>query len=176
MATGFRSGTFGLIQHLFDEGTCTGLSDARLLERFVSHRDEAAFATLVARHGAMVLRTCQGVLNDPNAADDAFQTTFVLLFRKAASIRASNALGCWLHRVAYRAALQARSDVAAGETSSRPPVGPRVAETTFLVNDLQSVLHEEIELAAGAQLPSGPVVLCDLEGNTRDQAADLLRL
>jgi hypothetical protein len=87
MATAFRSGTLGLIQHLFDEGTCTGLSDARLLERFVTRGDEPAFAALVARHGAMVLTTCQAALKDPGAADDAFQATFVLLFRKAGSIR-----------------------------------------------------------------------------------------
>ena len=83
MATAFRWGTLGLIRHLFESGTCTGLSDARLLERFVTHRDETAFAALVARHGSLVLNTCQAVLKDPNAADDAFQATFVLLFRKA---------------------------------------------------------------------------------------------
>ncbi len=172
MATGFRSGTLGLIQHLYDEGTCTGLSDARLLERFVCRRDDSAFAALVARHGAMVLNTCQAVLKDPNAADDAFQATFVLLFRKAGSIRHCDALGGWLHRVAYRAALQARSDAArrrdVEKTARARPVAANPA-----ADDLAAVLHEEME-----RLPERfrlPVVLCDLEGMTRDQAADLLR-
>jgi hypothetical protein len=81
MPAAYGSGTLKQIQHLLDEGTFTGLSDARLLERFVTRRDEAAFAALVERHGAMVRNTCRAVLKDPNAADDAFQATFVLLFR-----------------------------------------------------------------------------------------------
>ena len=64
----------------------------------------------MSRHGALVLNTCQAVLKDPDAAEDAFQATFVLLFRKAGSIRGGDALGAWLHRVAYRTALQARSE------------------------------------------------------------------
>ena len=172
MATAFRSGTLGLIQHLFDKGTCTGLSDARLLERFVTGRDEAAFAALVARHGALVLNTCRAVLKDPNAADDAFQATFVLLFRKAGSIRGRDALGAWLHRVAYRTALQARSDAARRLKVEKVAGDLRVAETPDH-DDLGAVLHEEIE-----RLPDRfrlPLVLCYLDGMTRDQAADHLR-
>jgi RNA polymerase sigma factor (sigma-70 family) len=172
MATAFRTGTLELIQHLYDSGTCTGLSDARLLERFVTGREESAFAALVARHGAMVLNTCQAVLQDPNAADDVFQATFVLLFRKAGSIRECDALGGWLHRVAYRAALQARSDAARRRDVEKAACSRRVA-TDPALDDLRNVLHEEIE-----RLPERfrlPVVLCDLEGVTRDQAADLLR-
>ena len=112
MATAFRWGALGLVRHLFESGTCTGLSDARLLERFVTHRDEAAFAALLARHGSLVLNTCRTVLKDLNAADDAFQATFVLLFRKAGSIRGRDAVGAWLHRVAYRTALEAQSAAA----------------------------------------------------------------
>jgi RNA polymerase sigma factor (sigma-70 family) len=172
MATAFRSGTLGLIQHLYDSGTCTGLSDARLLERFVSRREEGAFAALVARHGAMVLSTCQAVLKDPSAADDAFQATFVLLFRKAGSIRHCDALGGWLHRVAYRTALQARSDAARRRDVEKAACKRRVVATP-VADDLEAILHQEIE-----RLPERfrlPVVLCDLEGVTRDQAADLLR-
>jgi DNA-directed RNA polymerase specialized sigma24 family protein len=129
MATAFRSGTLGLIQHLFDRGTWTGLSDARLLERFVTGRDESAFAALVARHGALVLNTCRAVLKDPDAADDAFQATFVLLFRKAGSIRGHDALGAWLHRVAYRTALQARSDAARRRDAEKLAGELRLVET-----------------------------------------------
>jgi RNA polymerase sigma factor (sigma-70 family) len=172
MATAFRSGTLGLIQHLFDRGTCTGLSDARLLERFVTGRDEAAFAAMVARHGALVLNTCRAVLKDPNAADDAFQATFVLLFRKAGSIRGRDALGAWLHRVAYRTALRTRSDAVRRRDAEKLAGELRVARDPDH-DDLGAVLHEEIE-----RLPDRlrlPLVLCYLDGMTRDQAADHLR-
>jgi len=157
---------------LYDAGTFTGLSDTRLLERFVTRREEAAFAALVGRHGAMVLNTCRAVLKDPNAADDAFQATFILLFRKAGSIRECGALGGWLHRVAYRVAVQARSDAARRRDAEKAACALRVAATAA-PDDFGAVLHQEIE-----QLPERfrlPVVLCDLEGMTRDQAADLLR-
>jgi RNA polymerase sigma factor (sigma-70 family) len=171
MATRFRWGTLGLIRHLFDSGTCTGLSDARLLERFVTHRDETAFAALVARHGSLVLNTCQTVLKDLNAADDAFQATFVLLFRKAGSIRGRDAVGAWLHRVAYRTALEARS-AAARRRDIEQAAGLLRSLETRPPDDSATVLHEEIE-----RLPDRfrlPVVLCDLQGLTRDQAADHL--
>ena len=171
MATAFRWGTLGLVRHLFESGTCTGLSDARLLERFVTHRDEAAFAALVARHGSLVLNTCQTVLKDLNAADDAFQATFVLLFRKAGSIRGRDAVGAWLHRVAYRTALEAQS-AAARRREVEQAAGRLRGVETRAPDDSAAVLHEEIE-----RLPDRfrlPVVLCDLEGLTRDQAADHL--
>lgn len=171
MATAFRWGALGLVRHLFESGTCTGLSDARLLERFVTHRDEAAFAALVARHGSLVLNTCQTVLKDLNAADDAFQATFVLLFRKAGSIRGRDAVGAWLHRVAYRTALEAQS-AAARRREVEQAAGRLRGVETRAPDDSGAVLHEEIE-----RLPDRfrlPVVLCDLEGLTRDQAADHL--
>ncbi len=171
MATAFRSGTLGLIRHLFESGTCTGLSDARLLERFVTNQDEAAFAALVARHGALVLNTCQAVLKDPNAADDVFQATFVLLFRKAGSIRGRDALGAWLHRVAYRTALEAQSAASRRRDVEKAAGVLRAAETRT-PDDTAAILHEEIE-----RLPDRfrfPIILCDLDGMTRDQAADYL--
>ena len=172
MRTAFRSGPAGLIQHLFDGGTCTGLSDARLLERFITSGDEAAFTALVSRHGALVLNTCQAVLKDPNAAADAFQATFVLLFRKAGSVRRVDTLGAWLHRVAYRVAIRARSDAARRREIETVAATTRAPETPGH-DDTAPVLHEEIE-----RLPERfrlPVVLCYLEGMTRDQAADHLR-
>ena len=172
MATAFRWGTLGLIRHLFECGTCTGLSDARLLERFVTHRDEAAFAALVARHGSLVLNTCQTVLKDLNAAEDAFQATFVLLFRKAGSIRGRNAVGPWLHQVAYRTSLEAQS-AAVRRRDIEQAAGRLRGIETRPPDDSAMVLHEEIE-----RLPDRfrlPVVLCDLQGLTRDQAADHLR-
>ncbi len=171
MATASRSGNLGLIRQLFNEGTSTGLSDARLLERFVTWGDESAFAALVSRHAALVLNTCQAVLKDPDAAADAFQATFVLLFRKARSIRGRDALGAWLHRVAYRTALQARS-AAARRRDVEQAAGARRSDEDREPDDLGPVLHEELD-----RLPERfrlPMVLCYLEGMTRDQAADYL--
>src|SRR4051794_38279075 len=78
--------------------------DGPLLERFVAHRDEAAFEELVARHGPMVLNVCRRIVPDSSAAEDAFQATFLVLVRKAGSIRNRNLLGNWLYGVAYRTA------------------------------------------------------------------------
>ncbi|WP_406698202.1 sigma-70 family RNA polymerase sigma factor [Singulisphaera sp. Ch08] len=171
MPTASGSGTLGQIQRLLEEGTFTGVSDARLLERFVTRRDEAAFTALVERHGAMVRNTCRAVLKDPSAADDAFQATFVLLFRKGGSIQGCEALGGWLHRVAYRVALQAGAAAARRRDVESAAGGLRVAESPA-PDDLGGLLHEEIE-----RLPERlrlPLVLCDLEGMTRDQAAERL--
>lgn len=93
-------------------GTVGGMSDAGLLERFASRRDEAAelaLGALVTRHGAMVHRVCRGVLRDPHEADDAFQATFLVLMRRAGSLCVRDSLGPWLHQTAYRTACNARS-------------------------------------------------------------------
>src|SRR5215468_6960075 len=86
-----------------------GLTDGQLLEYFVAHRDEAAFEALVRRHGPMVLGVCRRVLRHAHDAEDAFQATFLVLVRKAASLLPRHRLGNWLYGVAYRAALKARA-------------------------------------------------------------------
>src|SRR4029077_13530350 len=95
------------INRLFADGAVTGLSDAQLLERFVGRRDAGAFEAMLARHGPMVLSVCRGILRDPNDIEDAFQATFLILVKKAGSIRGSVILGGWLYQVAYRVAIQA---------------------------------------------------------------------
>src|SRR5262245_9298105 len=97
---------------VFDE-SARQLSDQRLLRQFSDHRDEAAFGTLLSRHGPMVLDVCRGVLSNDAEAEDAFQATFLILARKAGSIRKTESVGSWLHGVAYRTALKARSHSAA---------------------------------------------------------------
>jgi hypothetical protein len=87
---------------LFGAGSAVGLTDGELLERFAHRRDEAAeaaFETLLARHGALVLTVCRQVLSDAHAAEDAFQATFLVLVRRAASLRVREpgSLGPWLH-------------------------------------------------------------------------------
>src|SRR4051812_13136787 len=82
--------------------------DGDLLNRYFATRDEAAFELLVRRHGPMVLGTARRVLRDGHAAEDVFQAAFLALARKARSLRRSEAVAGWLHRVTLRAALRAR--------------------------------------------------------------------
>src|SRR5260370_41543056 len=84
-------------------------ADVRLLEQFVERGDEAAFATLLRRYGPMVFGVCRRVLRDRHDAEDAFQATFLLLVRKARSLRQPELLGHWPYGVAYRTALKAKS-------------------------------------------------------------------
>jgi RNA polymerase sigma factor (sigma-70 family) len=150
-------------------------ADAALLQRFVTHRDDAAFAALVDRHGPMVLGVCRRVLQNRYDAEDAFQAAFVVLACKARSIARPDQLGSWLYRVAFRAALRARA-AAAGRheelvspADSAAPVSPVGVE----IAELRRVLDEEID-----RLPEKfrvPVVLCYLEGQTNEDAARRLR-
>src|SRR6516164_8747682 len=84
--------------------------DHQLLDRFIRERDEASFAALLKRHGPMVLGVCRSVLHDLHDAEDAFQAAFLLLAQKAGSIQRREAVGGWLYRVAYHAALRAQAN------------------------------------------------------------------
>ena len=100
------------IGSLFDGGSVAGLSDRQLLDRFVERRDaagEAAFAALVARHGPMVLHVCRQLLGDHQHAEDAFQAVFLVLARRARSVRNPDLLGHWLYGVALRTARKANA-------------------------------------------------------------------
>ena len=98
------------IQSLFGGGIVAGLDDDQLLERFASRRDEVAFDAIVTAHGPMVMAVCRRVLTNPSDVEDAFQATFLVLARKARSIRAGTTLGGWLHRVAHRVAVEVNRD------------------------------------------------------------------
>jgi RNA polymerase sigma factor (sigma-70 family) len=147
----------------------TKLTDARLLECFIDHREEAAFAALVKRHGPMVWGVCHRLLNHQDA-EDAFQVTFLVLFRKAASIRPRRMVGSWLHGVAHQAALHARRTAARrGAREKQVKEMPEPAVAGDLWDDLRPLLDEEL-----SRLPDkyrAVLVLCDLEGNTRQEAA-----
>ena len=167
MATGLRR-VLGQLQQ-----TGGGLSDRQLLARFVAARDETAFAALVRRHGPMVLGACRRVLRDYHDAEDAWQATFLVLARKAASLAVGESLGCWLYGVAYRAALEAR-EFNARRRGREVPMGgvphPDVAPSE--PQDWRPLLDRELNL-----LPEkyrAPIVLCDLEGRPRREAARLL--
>jgi RNA polymerase sigma factor (sigma-70 family) len=151
-----------------------GLTDEQLLEGFVARREEAAFEALVRRHGPMVLAVCRRVLHNWHDAEDAFQATFLVLLRKAASVASRDRLGPWLHGVAYRTALKAAAGNAkrrAKERQSQPAPRPE-GEADPGWQELQRLLDQEVD-----RLPDkyrAPLVLCDLEGKTRREAARLL--
>src|ERR1051326_3042091 len=98
-----------LVQHLHRlvSGSSSPVAAAILLERFVRHRDEEAFAALVARHAPMVFGVCRRILRDSHAAEDALQATFVVLARKAASVRWRDSAAGWLYQTAYHLAVRA---------------------------------------------------------------------
>src|SRR5262245_17565888 len=114
-----------LIRRVVEDPQVRELPDQDLLQRFQSQHDEAAFHTLLRRHGPMVLDVCRGVLGDGPGAEDAFQATFLVLAQKAGSIRKVAALGSWLHGVAHRTALKARAQSAVRRKhEARAPVRP----------------------------------------------------
>ncbi len=158
-------------QRLIDVGTTIGLTDDELLARFVAHRDDTSFETLVERHGPMVVSVCRGMLSDPNDAHDAFQATFLVLVRKSQSIRKGVSLGSWLYRVAYNMAIQIDSEAARRKRLERRAAEmPNPIETDDAPGaDLVPALYEEVN-----RLPEKyrlPVVLCHLEEMTHSQAA-----
>src|SRR5438270_4994798 len=107
-----RSGTATILQHLRGmvlRADGTGMSDGQLLGEFVARRDAAAFESLLGRHGPMVLGVCRRLLPDPHDAEDAFQATFLVLARKAASVRPRERVGSWLYGVARTTAVRLRA-------------------------------------------------------------------
>ncbi len=171
---------------LFDGGTATGLSDRQLLERYVAGgrepAGETAFAALVTRHGPMVLGVCRQLLGDRHHAEDAFQAVFLVLARKAGSIRDPDLLGNWLYGVALRTGAQ-------GQRPARPPaqdtrrtdargasgqgMSPPWPSSRCSSREQAEALHREID-----RLPDSfraAVVLCYFEGLSPDEAAQRLR-
>ncbi len=166
------------VHRLFKFGAVGTMSDAELLDRFVSRRDEAAeaaFEELVIRHGPMVLRVCGSLLRDAHDAEDAFQAVFLVLANRAGSIRRNGSVASWLFGVAHRVVTRARRSA-----TRRRALNQLVAERTsesYLPSEIDldwEILHEEIH-----RLPErlrAPVVLCYLQGLTYAQAAHRLGL
>jgi RNA polymerase sigma factor (sigma-70 family) len=148
-----------------------GESDRQLLEHFVNRRDEAAFAALLERHGPMVMGVCRRALRDEHLAEDVFQATFLVLARSAGTIHKQHSLSAFLHGVALRLTRKANTAAAraardADRTPTEPPPGPAI-EASW--REVRQILDDEL-----ARLPERyrlPLILCYLEGRSREEAA-----
>jgi RNA polymerase sigma factor (sigma-70 family) len=175
MATHRLREALGHLQQMLTLAGDGAPTDGQLLARFVAGRDEAAFAALVRRHGPLVLGVCRRVLRHAQDAEDAFQATFLVLARKAASVRKREAVGSWLYGVAYRTALEARCLNARRWARERQVAEmPEREVEAREAPDWRPLLDHEL-----SQLPEwlrAPLVLCDLQGQSRKDAARQLRL
>jgi RNA polymerase sigma factor (sigma-70 family) len=172
MAAESSGSPFADLRLFLSAQTPSDVPDRELLDRFLSRRDEAAFAALVHRHGPMVLAACRRALRDPNDAEDACQATFVILSRKAAAIRKPDALVSWLHGVAVRVARDLRATLA--RRAARPlaegdDVARRAEPETLTWAEVREALDEELCRLPGRYRAA--LVLCYLEGRSRDEAA-----
>lgn len=149
----------------------SSINDVELLERFVQTRDQDAFAALVQWHGPMVLGVCRRALGHQQDAEDAFQATFLLLARKASSIRHPERLASWLYGVAYRTSMklvEQRKRRLELETQSRTPQ-QIVPPLELAWREVQQALDEEIQNLDGSLRSA--IILCYLEGKTHEDAA-----
>jgi RNA polymerase sigma factor (sigma-70 family) len=147
-----------------------GATDGQLLEGFVARRDEAAFEALVRRHGPMVLGVCRRILGSHHDAEDAFQATFLVLARKAASVRPRGLVGNFLYGVACNTARKALAAARRRREKEREAAAmPRPEAPDEVWRRLEPLLDQE--LPALPDRYRVPIVLCDLEGKTRKEAA-----
>jgi len=163
-----------VIQHLrravlLQEGV--GLTDGQLLADYISRRDEAALAALVRRHGPMVWGVCRRALRNDHDAEDAFQATFLVLVRKAASLASPERLANWLYSVAHQTALKARATTGKRRLRERQvmEMPEPAASAPDPWHDLLPFLDQEL-----SRLPEKyrvAIVVCELEGKTRKEAA-----
>jgi RNA polymerase sigma factor (sigma-70 family) len=166
------------IDRLFEKGSVTGLDESQLLDRFMAERDELALEALVEWHGPMVLGVCRRWLADSHDVEDAFQATFLILVRKARALRDVHRLGPWLHGVAYRVAVRARADAnrrrALEQAGARPEcdADAHSPERLALRAEVRRVVDEEIACLPGSLRAA--IVLCDLEGQSQQDAARIL--
>ncbi len=154
-----------------DAGT---VPDQQLLDRFVRRREEAAFEALVRRHGSLVLGVCRRVLHNWHDAEDVFQATFLVLARKADSIGKQASVSSWLYQVAYHMALKARKQASNRQWHERQTIRRDQADPLAEVTGRELLAVFDEELLDLAECERAPLVLCYLEGKTRDEAARLL--
>jgi RNA polymerase sigma-70 factor (ECF subfamily) len=168
LATASLSKVLSHLRGILGRSESVGQTDGDLLERFLTRREEFAFELLLNRHGPMVLGVCRRVLGNSHDAEDAFQATFLVLVRRGDSIRPRSRVGNWLYGVAYRTALEARR-AAARRRVKEARAMPRTEPPEDVWTELRPLLDREL-----SRLPDKyrmPLVLCDLEGATRKEAA-----
>jgi RNA polymerase sigma factor (sigma-70 family) len=146
-------------------------ADLQLLRRFAENQDEDAFAELMRRHGPLVLNTCRRILGHEQDAEDAFQAAFLVLARKAASIRKGESVGSFLYGVAYRIAIKERGKIARRRQREQQVEQAMPTESPYdaAFHELQILLDEGLN-----RLPEkyrAPFVLCGLEGKSKSEAA-----
>jgi RNA polymerase sigma factor (sigma-70 family) len=149
-------------------------TDGQLLASFIDEKDEAAFEALVRRHGSMVFGVCRRVVRNHHDAEDAFQATFLVLARKASSVRPRERLANWLHGVALRAAMKAKTTIAKRRGREKSVTNMPEPETVQQDQwrDLHSLLDQELNgLPENYRLP---ILLCDLEGRSIKEATQQL--
>jgi RNA polymerase sigma factor (sigma-70 family) len=159
----------GIVQHLC-KAASAGLPDHDLVDALVGRRDEAAFEALLRRHGPMVLAVCRRTLGNAHDAEDAFQATFLVLLRKAASLRKRDAVANWLYGVAFHTARRARAMNArrhAREARAAARDRTRGADADTGLDEALHALPEKYRL---------PVVLCELQGRPRKEVAGQLNI
>lgn len=173
MPDGNASPVLRFIRRLRVVQTVATDSDPQCLERFIADGDQSAFATLTSRHGPMVFSVCRRVLRNQHDAEDAFQATFLVLARKANSVRKRDSLASWLYGVAYRTACKASAGIVRRRVrESQLPTPAHQAGSDVAWNELRAILDEELN-----QLPEkyrAPLILCYLEGRTNEEAAEQL--
>ena len=176
------------IGELYVAGTLSGCSDGQLLERFIATdgekdrtKAELAFACLLERHGGMVWNVCRSFAVDDHDAEDAFQATFLVLVRKAPSLRVRQTLGPWLYAVAHRVGMSTRTASARRRAVERTAWNralkdgwSRPSERLSEMEELVGLLHQEIVLLPERLREA--VVLCDLEGLSYLKAAAQLNV
>src|SRR4051812_16629983 len=153
--------------------------DRELLAQFVRCRDPVAFEGLVRRHGPMVLGACRRLLRNPHDAEDAFQATFLVLLRKAHTVNPPERVGNWLYGVACRTAAKANAMNAKRHARDRTVEPPSMGSSSTVIDaSAQAEVRAAIDVEIG-RLPEryrAPVVLCELDGLSRTEAAQALDL
>ncbi len=156
--------------HAVAAGPAAGRSTADLLDCFARRGDGATFAALLQRHGPLVWGVCRRRLRDRHLAEDAFQATFLILARRAATIRRPESLGCWLYNVARSVMARMRAPATLPQPDLEAAAPSQL--DTLTVRECLAVLDEEL-----GRLPErlrAPLVPCYLDGRTRDEAAAAL--
>jgi zinc protease len=175
MASGDRAAVLDGVRQVFGARTIAALGESELLARFLKTGDEASFEAILDRHGPMVLGVCRRILDDSHDADDAFQATFLVLIKKARSIRDHAVLGTWLHGVARRVAVRAKVNARRRSAHERSKaegasVGAGASSGGHAESkEARAVIDEEI-----GRLPEryrAPIVLCDLQGESVEAAS-----